>query len=559
MNREKDLRRAREDWPDSSVQEASKFQEERQERFQTDSGTEVKSLYTPVDLLEIGFDYERNLGSPGQYPFTRGKDPLGYRQNLWIMYQYAGYGDAEETNKRFRFLLDQGETGISVAIDLPTQIGYDSDHPLAAGEVGKVGVPIDSLQDVEILFRGIPLNRPRQISATFNAIGPIWLAMMVALAEKRGAVPESFVVRLQNDILKEYFARGTYIFPPKPALSMATDVIVYCAEHYPNWFPLSVCGYHIREAGASAAQEIAFTLANATAYIDDAIRKGADPVRFISRIPVFFSVSMDFFEEIAKFRAMRRLWARTFSKRYAIRDPNLLSFNLVAFTGGNTLTAQQPLNNVVRVAIEALAGVLGGCQNLHTCSMDEAYCTPTEQAVKVALRTQQIIAHETGVSRTVDPLGGSYFIEYLTTELEERAEGYLREIEEVGGAVQAIENGYFQREISKSAYELKRQIEEGERIVVGINQYVDKEELPIEILKAAPVLERKQVERLRKLKVDRNNLRVKEALKELRQAVESKENIVPACIKAVRAYTTVGEICDVLRETHGEYSASNYF
>lgn len=529
------------------------------ETEQTDSGFEIKPVYTPLDLEEIGFDYTRDVGFPGRYPFTRGINSLGYRDNLWIMYQYAGYGDAEVTNKRFRFLLDRGETGLSAAIDLPTQIGYDSDHRLATGEVGKVGVPIDSLQDVEVLFKDIPLNRPRQISATFNAIGPLWLAMMIVLAEKQGISTDKFEVRIQNDILKEYFSRGTYIFPPKAALSMATDVITYCAEHHPNWFPLTVCGYHIREAGANAAQEIAFTIANTIAYIDDAIRKGAEPERFISKIPVFFSCSMDFLEEIAKFRAMRRLWARTFSRRYSIKDSDLLTLNLVVFTAGNTLTAQQPLNNIARVAIEALASILGGCQNLHTCSMDEAYCTPTEQAVKVALRTQQIIAHETGVAKTVDPLGGSYFLEHLTTKLEEAAEGYIREIEDIGGAIQAIENGYFQRQISKSAYEIKRQIEERERIIVGVNQYVDEEELPIELLKVDRTLEKRQIERLQQLKAERNNLQVREALNELRHGAEQGENIIPACIKAVRAYATVGEMCNVLREVHGDYTAPIYF
>lgn len=555
----KDLIKAREEWEHDQVQEALRHQRGRKAKFQTDSGVEVKSLYTPLDLGETGVDYIRDIGFPGRYPFTRGTNPLGYRDNLWIMYHYSGYGDAEETNKRYRFLIERGETGLSVALDLPTQIGLNSDHPLAAGEVGKVGVTIDSVQDIETIFQGIPVNSLRQIATTANAIGPIWLAMMIVLAEKQGVSPENFSVRIQNDILKEYFARGTYIFPPKPALSLAADVIVYCSEHHPDWFPLSICGYHIREAGANAAQEIAFTIANAIAYIDCAISKGADPERFIRRIPVFFSSSMDFIEEIAKFRAMRRLWARTFNKRYNIKDPNLLSFNLIAFTAGSTLTAQQPLNNVVRVAIQALAGVLGGCQNLHTCSMDEAYCTPTEQAVKVALRTQQIIAHETGVTRTVDPLGGSYFLEHLTAKLEEVAEGYLQAIEQIGGAIRAIESGYFQREISKSSHEFQRQIEEKERIVVGVNEYIDDEELPIEILKIDPALERKQIEKLRKLKAERNNVEVKQTLKELKRVAEDNENVVPACIKAVRAYSTVGEICDVLREVHGEYTASIYF
>ena len=558
MSLPEELKASREKWEHGPVQQALSRQKERRERFQTDSGIEVKPLYTPLDLEEIGFDYIRTLGFPGQYPFTRGRDPLGYRQNLWVMAQYAGFGDAEATNKRYHFLLDRGLTGIAVALDLPTQIGYDSDHPLAEGEVGKIGVPIDSLQDIEVLFKGIPLDRLREVSTTANAIGPIWLAMLIVFAEKLGVSLDKCVFRIQNDILKEYIARGTYIYPPEPSVSVCTDVISYCAEHHPHWLPLNACGYHIREAGANAAQEIAFTIANAIAYIDDAISKGVNPERFISSLSVFLTVGIDFFEEIAKFRAMRRLWARTFHKRYSISDPNLLSFNLVNFTAGSTLTAQQPLNNIVRVAIESLASALGGGQRLFPCSMDEAYSTPTEQAVKVALRTQQIIAHETGVTQTVDPLAGSYFIEYLTTKLETMAEEYLHRVEEVGGAIRAIESGYFQREIAKSAYEIKRQIEEGERVIVGVNQYVDKEELPIEILKVDPALERKQREKLKRLKKKRDNVEVRETLKGVKQAAENHENLVPSVIKAVRAYATVGEMCDTLREVYGEYSAQNW-
>ncbi len=551
MKRAKGLATAREEWERSLPPEAAKLK--------TDSGIEVARLYTPLDAGQTEADYLQDIGFPGRYPFTRGINLLGYRNSPWIMYHYSGYGDAEETNRRYRFLLERGETGLSVALDLPTQIGLDSDHPLAAGEVGKVGVAVDSLQDVETIFKGIPVSSLRQIATTANAIGPIWLAMMVCLAEKQGVPPEKFTVRIQNDILKEYFSRGAYIFPPEPALSMAADVIVYCAEHHSNWLPLSVCGYHLREAGANAAQEIAFTIADAMAYIDCAKSKGADPEKFICRLPVFFSSGMDFLEEVAKFRAMRRLWARTFKERYSIKDPDRLGLNLVIFTAGSALTAQQPLNNIVRVAIQALAGVLGGCQSLHTCSMDEAYCTPTEAAVKVALRTQQIIACESGVTRTVDPLGGSYFLEQLTAKLEEAARGYLQEIERIGGAIRAIESGYFQREISKSAYEFKRQVEEKERTVVGVNQYVDEEKLPVDILKIDPAVERRQIERLHKLKAERDNTMVKEALKGLKRAAADGETVVPACISAVRAYATVGEICDVLREVYGEYAASTYF
>lgn len=558
MGSDNELKVARDEWERGVVRPALKRRKERKEKFQTESGIEVKALYTPLDLAEIGFNYLRDVGFPGKYPFTRGRDPLGYRQNLWVITQYSGYGDAEETNKRYHFLLDRGGTGISVALDLPTQIGYDSDHPLAEGEVGKVGVPIDSLEDVEILFKGISLDRPRQVSTTANAIGPIWLAMLIALAEKQGVSLERCVFRLQNDILKEYIARGTYIYPPEPSVSVATDVITYCAEHHPHFLPMNVCGYHMREAGANAVQEIAFTVANAITYVDNVISKGFGPEKFLSSLAVFFSVGMDFFEEIAKFRAMRRLWAETLRKRYSIANPDVLSFNVINFTTGSTLTAQQPLNNIARVAIETLISALSSGHSLNTCSYDEAYCTPTEQAVKVALRTQQIIAEETGVTRTVDPLAGSYFVEYLTSKLVTLAEEYLRKIDDMGGAIRAIENGYFQREIAKSAYEIKRQIEEGERVIVGVNKYVDKEELPIEILKVDPVLEKKQKEKLKRLKQERNNVAVREALKELRHAAENHENLVPSLIQAAKAYATVGEMCDTLREVYGEYTAPSW-
>jgi len=555
-NPEKDVRAAKKAWEHGPVQQALNHQKERQERFQTASGIAVKSLYTPLDLEEIGFDYNQDAGFPGQYPFTRGKDPLGYRQNLWIMLQYSGFGDAEETNKRYHFLLDRGQTGVSVALDIPTQMGYDSDHPLAEGEVGKVGVPIDSLQDVELLFNGIPLDKPRQVSTTANAIGPIWLAMLIVLAEKEGIPLQKCKFRIQNDVLKEYIARGTYIYPPKPSVSVATDVIAYCAEHHPHWLPLTACGYHMRDAGANAAQEIAFTIANAVAYIDDVIKKGINPERFISNLAVHLAVGMDFFEEVAKFRAMRRLWARTLKERYSISNPDMLSFTSINYTAGSSLTAQQPLNNIVRVAIETLASALSGGQSIFTCSYDEAHCTPTEQAVKVALSTQHIIAHETGVTQTVDPMAGSYFVEYLTTKLETMAEEYLRKVEEMGGAIRAIEDGYFQREITKSAYEIQRQIEDGKRIVVGVNQYVDEEEPTVEILKVDPVLERKQKDRLKKLKKERNQPEVREALKGVKRAAENNENLVPSLINAVRAYATVGEMCDTLREVYGEYTAA---
>lgn len=554
-----DLKALKGEWESAAVQEALNRQKERKEKFQTDSGIEVKRLYTPLDFEEISFDYSRDLGFPGKFPFTRGKDALGYRQNFWLFGQYAAYGDAEESNKRYRFLLDHGGTSLSVAIDIPTQIGYDSDHPLAEGEVGKVGVPLSSLEDMETLFKGIRLDTPRQIATTANAIAPIFVAMILVMAEKQGVSPKNFVIRLQNDILKEYVARGTYIFPPLPSVSITTDVVAYCAQHLPHWFPMTVAGYHMREAGASAAQEIAFTIANAIAYTDDCIAKGLKAEDYLTRLAVFFNCGMDFFEEIAKLRAMRRLWARTFSKRYAISNLDKLNYFLSIMTAGSSLTAQQPMNNIVRVAIESLAAVLGGCQVLNPCSMDEAYATPTEQAVKVALRTQQIIANETGVSRTVDPLAGSYFVEHLTTELEQKAQEYLDKLDDMGGAVKAIEKGYYQVEIARSAYKIKQEIESGERVVVGVNQYQDKDELPLQILKVAPALEKKQVDKLKRLKKERNNGAVKACLKRVREAAESGEDILPAVIEAVKVYATTGEICDTLREVYGEYRAPSYF
>ncbi len=553
------LKTLRQEWERSAMQEALTRQKERKEKFQTDSGIEVGRLYTPQDLEDEGFDYSRDLGFPGKFPFTRGRDAFGYRQSFWLFGQYAAYGDAEESNKRYHFLLDHGGTSLSVALDIPTQLGYDSDHPMAEGEVGKVGVPLSSLEDMEALFKGIRLDRPRMIATTANAIAPIFVAMILVLAEKQGVSPKSFIIRLQNDILKEYVARGTYIYPPKPSVGITTDVVAYCAKHLPHWFPMTVAGYHMREAGATAAQELAFTIANAIAYTEECLARGLKAEDYLTRLAVFFNCGMDFFEEIAKLRAMRRLWARTFSKRYSIPDPDRLNYFLSIMTAGSSLTAQQPLNNIVRIAIESLAAVLGGCQVLNPCSMDEAYATPTEQAVKIALRTQQIIANETGVDRTVDPLAGSYFVEHLTTELEKKAQEYLEKIDVMGGAVKAIEKGYFQVEIARSAYRIKQEIESGERVIVGVNQYRDKDELPLHILKVDPALEKKQVDRLKRLKRQRNNAAVEETLRRVREAAENGENILPATIEAVKVYATTGEICDILREVHGEYRAPSYY
>jgi methylmalonyl-CoA mutase N-terminal domain/subunit len=553
MNFLKELRTLKKEWEEGRVKEALARQKERKRVFQMESGIKIDRLYTPLHLEDINFDYVKDLGFPGQFPFTRGKDPLGYRSNFWIFQQYAGFGDAEEANKRYHFLLDHGQTGISIALDLPTQIGIDSDHSMAEGEVGKVGVAIDSLEDLEIIFKGIPLNKPRQISLVANATAAVGLAMFIALAEKQRIPTDQVVLRIQNDILKEFIARNTYIFPPKPSIRLAMDLVTYCAENYPNWMPLTVCGYHIREAGATAVQEIAFTLANALEYMNYVYERGFDVENILPKLSVFMAVNMNFFEEIAKFRALRRLWAQLFRERYNIKDLSKLSFNLVNFTSGSSLTAQQPMNNIIRVTIECLAAVLGGCQSLFPCSMDEAYCTPTENSVKLALRTQQIIAYETGVTDTIDPLGGSYFVEALTSSLEAEAKKYLDEIEKIGGVIKAFESGYFQEKIGESSYRLQKEIEKKKRIVVGVNEFIDKEELPMDIFRPPEGTAEKQKMKLKKLRETRNNKRVENILKEIESLAMTEENLVPILVEAVKSYTTVGEICDVFRRVFGEY------
>ena len=558
MDDEKELRALEAEWDRGVVKDALKRQGERKRIFQTESGIKIQPLYTPVDLEEIGFDYKKDLGFPGQYPFTRGKEPLGYRENFWIFQQYAGFGDAEESNKRYRFLLDHGQTGISIALDLPTQIGIDSDNPLAEGEVGKVGVAIDSLEDLEIIFDGIPLDKPRQISLVANAVSLIGLAMFIALAEKQGTPTDQIALRIQNDILKEFIARNTYIYPPEPSLRLATDLVTYCAKNHPNWIPLTVCGYHIREAGATASQEIAFSLANAVEYMDCIYRRGFEVENILPKLSAFMSVGMNFFEEIAKFRALRRLWAQLFKERYHIRDLSKLGLNLVNFTKGSSLTAQQPMNNIVRVTIECLAGVLGGCQSLFPCSMDEAYCTPSENSVKLALRTQQIIAYETGIADTVDPLGGSYYVEALTCVLENEANKHLDEIKEIGGTIKAIESGYFQDKIGEYSYRQYQEIQNKERIIVGVNKFVDEEEVRMEIFRPPEDTALKQKMKLKKLREMRNNRKVKDILKEIETLAQTEENLVPILVEAVKHYVTVGEICDAFRHVFGEYRETKF-
>jgi len=532
---------------------------ERKADFNTASGIPVKRLYSPIDMEEKEFDYLRDLNFPGSYPFTRGKTPTMYRSDFWIFGEYAGFGTAEEANKRYKYLMSKGSSGLAIALDLPTQVGLDSDHDLARGEVGKVGVAIDSLKDIENLFDGIPLNKLRQISSTANSIGPIYASMLIALGEKQGLRPKEYNIRLQNDSLKEYISRGTYIFPPRVALKFSCDVVEYFAKKSSTWFPITFSGYHMREAGATAVQEVAFTLANAIAYIDETLSRGLSFEEFGCQLTTLLSSGMDLFEEVAKFRAMRRLWSRIIKEKYKIDDSKLLALNFSNFTTGSTLTAQQPYNNLIRITIEALASVLGGCQFLYLSSMDEALCTPTQKAVTLALRTQQILANETNITNTVDPLGGSYFLETLTSEIEERVLDYLDKIDDMGGAVRAIENGFFQKEISEASFQRYQKIETGEDVVVGVNEFVHDEDPDIELMKTDPESERRQVEKVRRVRKERNNERVEKALGELRKRAARNDNLVSPILEAVKSYATIGEICDVLREVYGEHDQSSCY
>lgn len=522
---------------------------EIKDAFFTDSGIPVKRLYTSLDL---DGSYEEQLGFPGEYPFTRGIQPTMYRGRLWTMRQYAGFGSAKETNERFKYLLSLGQTGLSVAFDLPTQIGYDSDHPIALGEVGKVGVAIDSLEDMEILFDGIPLDQV-STSMTINAPAAILLAMYIAVAEKKGIRPDKLRGTIQNDILKEYIARGTYIFPPEPSMRLITDIFAYCSEHVPNWNTISISGYHIREAGATAVQEVAFTMANAIAYVKAAIEAGLEIDKFAPRLSFFFNAHLNFFEEIAKFRSARRVWARIMKEQFNAANPKSMMLRFHTQTAGCTLTAQQPDVNILRVAFQALSAVLGGTQSLHTNSKDEALALPSEEAVTIALRTQQVIGYEIGVTDTVDPLGGSYFIEKLTDEIETRVWEYLRRIEDKGGAVKAISEGYQQKEIHASAYQYQKSIEAGDKIVIGVNKFQVQEDPPQGLLKVdARVMEEQKI-RLQSLRAARNNHQVEKTLANLKKAAASDENLMPFILEAVKSYATVGEITNVLKEVFGEY------
>ncbi len=526
---------------------------ERKESFTTLGGIPLKTVYTQEDIAQQNSG--ESIGVPGEFPYTRGIYPTMYRGRLWTMRQYAGFGTAAQSNERFRYLLAKGQTGLSVAFDLPTQIGHDSDHPRAAGEVGKVGVAIDSLEDLEALFAGIPLDRV-STSMTINATAAILLALYAAVAKKQGANLQKLSGTVQNDILKEFIARGTYIYPPRPSMRIVTDLFAWCRAELPAWNTISISGYHIREAGSTAAQEIAFALADAIAYVDAAIAAGLAVDEFAPRLSFFFNAHNDLLEEIAKYRAARRLWAHLMRDRFGARQPESMMLRFHVQTAGSSLTAQQPENNIVRVAIQALAAVLGGCQSLHTNAMDEALALPTEDAALLALRTQQIIAHETGVTNTVDPVGGSYAIEKLTDEIGERAKDYLSRIDALGGMLRGIETGYVQGEIQKAAYEYQRAIERREQIVVGVNQFVAEKETPIPTMRVDPELERAQVERLRALRARRDSDRAQAAVAEVERRARCGENLMPSIAAAVEACATVGEISDALRRVFGEYTES---
>lgn len=549
----KNIRSSKEKWQKEVVDKAIKRFPERKEKFSTTSEIEVERLYTPENIEDL--DYEKDLGYPGEYPYTRGVQPTMYRGRLWTMRQYAGFATAEESNKRYKYLLEQGQTGLSVAFDLPTQIGYDSDHSLSAGEVGKVGVAIDSLKDMEILFDGIPLDKV-STSMTINAPASVLLAMYIAVAEKQGVSQDKLRGTIQNDILKEYIARGTYIFPPEPSMRLITDIFEYCSKKVPKWNTISISGYHIREAGANAVQEIAFTLADGIAYVEAAIEAGLDVDDFAPRLSFFFNAHNNLLEEVAKYRAARRLWANIMKKRFNAKKEKSMRLKFHTQTAGSTLTAQQPDNNIVRVTIQALAAVLGGTQSLHTNSRDEALALPSEESVRIALRTQQILAYESGVTETIDPLAGSYYIESLTNEIEKKAMKYIEKIDELGGTPKAIEKGYIQKEIQNSAYKYQMEIESNDRIVVGINKFQTDEKHHEDILKVDPEVERLQKEKLSKLKSERDSEKVQNTLKELKKAANEDKNLMPYILSAVKEYATLGEICDVLREEFGEYEQS---
>ena len=540
----------RDRWRASTRAQAIASTPERRARFETSSGVEIADLYTPADVA--GLDEERDLGRPGEYPFTRGVQPTMYRGRLWTMRQYAGFATAAETNERFRYLLAQGQTGLSVAFDLPTQMGYDSDAPAAEGEVGRVGVPVSSLADMEALFAGIPLGEV-STSMTINATAAILLALYVAAAAKQGVPRDRVAGTTQNDILKEYIARGTYIFPPRPSMRLVTDVFEFSARELPRWNTISISGYHMREAGATAAQELAFTMADAIAYVEAAVARGLDVDAFAGRLSFFFAAWSELFEEVAKFRAARRIWARLIRERFGARDPRSMMCRFHVQTAGSSLTAQSIDNNVVRTTVQALAAILGGAQSLHTNSRDEALALPTAEAARLALRTQQIIAHEAGVTETPDPLAGSYYVETLTNQLEAAAGELLDEIEGLGGTLAAIEGGFQQRQIQESSYRVQRAIEDGSQVVVGVNRFRDEGHRTPPLQRIDPDGERRQVESLRRVRAERDPAAWEAALRRVGECARGDENLMPALVEAVGAYATVGEISDRLRAAWGEH------
>lgn len=543
-------------WEKECVEKQLKKNPERESRFTTVSNQEIKRLYTPVDL--DGFDYLNDLGFPGEYPYTRGVQSTMYRGKIWTMRQFAGFGTAEDTNQRYKYLLSHGTTGLSVAFHMPTLMGVDSDSPRARGEVGKCGVAIDSLADMEILFDGIPLDKVTT-SMTINGPASILLCMYMAVAEKQGVSWDKIGGTIQNDILKEYIAQKSWLFPPEPSLRIITDIFAFCSKHVPKWNTISISGYHIREAGSSALQELAFTLKDGLTYVEAGIKAGLDVDEFAPRLSFFFNAHNDFFEEIAKYRAARRIWAREMRETFKAKDPRSWMLRFHTQTAGCTLTAQQPLNNIVRVAIQALAAVMGGTQSLHTNSMDETLALPTELAVTVALRTQQIIAEESGVINTIDPLGGSYFVEKLTNEMEKGAYDYFKKIDDLGGMVKAIEHGYPQREIMDHAYWFQQAVDKGEKTIVGVNKYVMQEEIPIPLLKIDDEVEKKQIARTKEIRNTRDKKAWEHSLRELKKAAAGKDNLIPYIYQAVKSYATIGEIVDTLKDVFGEYKEPAMF
>ncbi|MEW5954011.1 MAG: methylmalonyl-CoA mutase family protein [Bacillota bacterium] len=547
-----DIKNAKEKW----LEQRSPLKD-RDFKYETVSALPVNDLYTPADIEN--FDYLKDLGYPGQYPYTRGVQANMYRGRLWTMRQFAGFATAGESNERYKFLLKNGQTGLSVAFDMPTIMGYDSDHPRSLGEVGRVGVAIDSLQDMETLFSGIPLDQI-STSMTINAPASILWCMYIATAEKQGVSSDKLTGTIQNDILKEYIAQKSWIFPPEPSMRLITNIFEYACKHVPRWNTVSISGYHIREAGSTAVQELAFTLADGFAYVEAGMAAGLDVDEFAPRLSFFFNSHIDFFEEIAKYRAARRIWARRMKEKYGARNPKSWLCRFHTQTAGCSLTAQQPENNIIRTAYEALAAVLGGTQSLHTNSMDEVLALPTEKSVQIALRTQQIIAYESGAANVMDPLAGSYFVEALTNKMEEEAEKYFAEIDRRGGVLAAIDQNFFQQEIADAAYHFQRTVDKGARVVVGVNKFADpNEQIEIEILKIDPEIERKQVAKVQKLRQDRNNLLVRENLDKLRQIAQGTDNMIPYILECVRSYATEGEIIQTMREVFGEYKEKPIF